>query len=100
MTAVQQRSKLIITILLANHTDRQHTYDFKPGDTAESTLATIIEVYADMAATLAEQKSIVLTGPITAYRQEHIIGFQPTFQGPEEIAQQVEQQSRALGFTT
>ena len=48
---------------------------------------------------LGNEKRIVLSDPLSGYRLEHIIGFQVTFQGQEEIAQQIEQQSRALGFT-
>jgi len=90
MTTLQQDSKLIITVLLANHADQQHTYDFKRGDPAKNTLAAVIKLYSDMTGTLADSKSIVLSGPHTAYRPEHIIGFQITFQGEEEIAQQIE----------
>ena len=100
MTIVQEHSKMIITVLLANHADRQHTYDFKPGDTIASAGATVIKVFADMDGTLlGNEKRIVLSDPLSGYRLEHIIGFQVTFQGQEEIAQQIEQQSRALGFT-
>jgi len=98
MTTVQKHSKMVITVLLANHADREHTYDFKPGDTMESARAIVIKVFANMAGILLDnEKHIVLTH--TSYRLEHIVGFQVTAQGQEEIAQQIEQQSRTLGFT-
>jgi len=98
MTTVQEHSKMIITVLLANHADRQHTYDFKLGETIESVGATILKVLADIESTLLNEKRIIFSGPLTGYRLEHIIGFEVTFQGQEEIAQQIEQRSRTLGF--
>jgi len=101
MTTVQEHTKMIITILLTNHADRQHTYDFNPGDTIESAQATFMKAFADMdEALLGNEPRIVFSGPITGYRVEHIIGFQVTFQGQDEITQQIEQRSRTLGFTS
>ena len=56
---------MVITVLLANHTDRQHTYDFQPGETLASVLETIAETISGIANSMNDQKSFLLAHPLT-----------------------------------
>ncbi len=96
---LQAHSQMIITVLLANHTDRQHTYDFHPDDSLASVLEIVGATISGIANAINDQRSLLLMNPLTGYAPQHIIGFQVTTQGHPEIEDQVERISH-LGFTT
>ena len=90
---------MVITVLLANHTDRQHTYDFQPGDPLASVLENIAEIISGLANSIDDQKSFLLNHPLTGYAPQHVIGIQITSEGHPEIQQHIERLTH-LGFTT
>ncbi len=101
MTMIKQYSQVIIIVLLANHTDRQHIYHFQPDQPLEAALETVAQIQGNIDAVLSNRKgSITFQHPLATYRAEHIIGFEITVHGQEQIAQRIEELSRAAGSAT
>ena len=94
----EQHTQMIDTVLLPNHADQEHTYDFQPGtpltqatDTAESVLGRIER-------TIGEQQPLVLDNPFITYPAAHILGIKITAVGEETLRKAIEERQRHAGF--
>jgi len=98
MTTIKEQTQLIVTVLLPNHSDQQHTYDFLPGNPLTEVMEKFVSIEGQMERTLSEQHPLVLNNPMIVYPATHILGIKITIVGPEELRKAVEDQQRHAGF--
>ena len=90
--------QLVVTVLLANHSDQQHIYDFPPSTTEAKMREIVEEVQNKIAETLVNQTPLSLLNPVISYQAAQIVGIKltPIGEGDLALQQAIEDQQRGM----
>ena len=92
----EEHTRLVITVLLANHADHQHCYDFPVGATTEQMLNVAAGVRR-LAETLEKQLPLFLINPVISYQAAEVVGVKLAAVGEQQLQKTIEDQQRRAG---
>jgi len=82
--------QMIVTVLLPNHADQQHTYDFPSGTPIAESLEKIESVLEIIKGALGLKHPLMLDNPLITYPAAHILGIKITTVGQEALRKAAE----------
>lgn len=85
MTTLTGHMQVVVTVLLPNHSDQDHTYDFLPGTTYEQAREARQSLHQKIAATTVSHIPLVLGNPTITYPAAHILGVKVSVITEEEL---------------
>ena len=92
-------TKMIINVLLPQHEDRTHTYDFPKGMPFADVLREVGDINTLIQRSLMGKiKAVPLPNPSAIYNTNQVIGFEISFVGQRELAEAAESAQRRVGF--
>ena len=92
-------TKMIITVLLPQHEDRTHNYDFPKGMPFADVLKEIGDINILIQRSLMGKiKAVSLPNPSAIYSTNQVIGFEISFVGQRERREAAEAAQRRVGF--
>ena len=90
---------MIVTVLLPQHEDRSHTYNFPKGTAFADVLREIRAINALIQqSVMREIKVVPLLNPSTLYNTDQVIGFETKLVGQRELTEALEASQRRVGF--